>query len=138
MSENNWTWEPDIPQDIRDIVLPHLDRWQLLIPTWCQDFSIRYDPRKEALCSVEVCYRNRWALLVITGRWLEVTDEARDVALLHELIHINLEPLTLAGGNIIESMAESVAQTLAKSSHLEGMEAAVQDLARGIHRMIAP
>ena len=132
----DWVWEADIPTDIRDIVRPHLDKWGSLIPTWCQDFSIRYNPRNGALCAIDVSYKYRWGVLIITGQWLEVEFQERETALIHELIHLNIEPMASAGKRIVESLEPgSLFRKLAEEFSNEGLEASVQDLAHAIRRL---
>ena len=131
------TWEPDVPDDIKAIVEPHLEHWKDLVPTWCQEFIVRYDAVLDNRMAVKVNYRNRWALLIVTGLWLGETQEARDKSLSHELIHVNLEPLVAPVVRIIEDTTKegTVERSLADSMFSDGMEAAVEDLAQCIVRM---
>ncbi len=133
-------WESDIPSDVREIIEPVLSRWENLIPTWCQDFNVRYDHQTQAMGRAIINYRSRWAVLVLTGEWVGSPALDRENAVIHELVHINLEPLTCPVGRIIEDVLEkdTPARELADSMFTDGMEAAVEDLARGLGRLICP
>lgn len=132
-------WEPDFPADVRSLVEPILARWLLLLPTWCQDLRVRYRGDNENTAMMEVSHRNRWALLTVTGNWLDEPADAREEALIHELIHVALEPAWSATSRIIEDLTteESSLQKLASSMAADGLEATVDDLARSIQRLVA-
>ena len=131
------TWEPDIPADIRAIVEPVLKHWDWLVPTWCQEFDVRYNPMKDARMAVTVNYHNRWAVLHVTGQWFGEPEDMREMCLVHELIHIFLEALTAPVGRIIEGATEedSKERALADRMFADGMEQTVADLA---HCLIHP
>jgi hypothetical protein len=84
-------WEPDFPADLRVIVEPILLRWLPLLPTWCQEFRVRYRGDNENTAQVNVSHRNRWAILTITGNWLDEPESEREESLIHELVHVALE-----------------------------------------------
>lgn len=132
-------WDPDVPADIRAIVEPYLTRWIGLLPTWCQRFEVRYDPHKQAAMAVHTNHRNRWAQLQVTGEWLAESDRERENAVIHELVHVALEPFVHAAGRILEDLTEegTPLRELGDSMFTDGMECAVEDLARGIRRVSA-
>ena len=131
------TWDPDIPEDIRAIVEPHLRRWRGLVPTWCQEFIVRYRPAQDGRMETKVNYRNRWAVIVVTGVWLGETEVEREASLVHELLHICLEPLSAAVVRIIEDVTEkdTPVRALVDSMFTDGLEASVEDTARCIIRV---
>lgn len=110
----------------------------MLLPTWCQEFQVNYDSRTEDMCNVTVHYANRWAVLCVGPSWLDQPEAERESGLLHELVHVGLEPLSGAAANLIENTLEdgSPAYTLAKQQVHDGTEAAVEDLCRAIRRAV--
>ena len=100
------SWEPDIPQDVRVIVDIHLQKWMGLLPTWVQEFIVRYDPKQPGRMAAKINYSNRWAMLVVTADWIGEVVEEREAALVHEFIHVNLEPLAAPICRIIEDLTE--------------------------------
>jgi len=133
----NTYWEPDIPNDLREIVEPILSRWGDLIPTWVQDFSVRYDSEASATARTIVNHRGRWAIFVFTPSWLGTTSKERENALVHELIHINLEPMNCNVMRVLNDVLEKGTPTysLAETLFVDGMEASVEDLARALGRL---
>ena len=138
MAVTRFYWEPDIPEDVCDIIRPFLDSWKELIPTWCQDFTIRYDHSAQVLARTIINYSTRWAVVVITPEWIAESEKTRENAVIHELIHLNLEPLQRATGQIIKDVIEEETpiHKLATTMFEDGMESAVQDLAKGIERLL--
>ena len=133
------TWEPDFPEDVRAIAEPMLMRWLSLLPTWCQEFVVRYvGGEEDATLKIVINHRNRWALLKITGLWLGNPEADREKAIVHELIHVGLEPLHKAADRIVEQYAEegSSAHNLASVMLRDGLECSTDDLARSIVRLM--
>lgn len=125
------TWEADIPEDIKAIAEPMLERWVWLVPTWCQEFTVRYDPMYDAQMAVTNNYRNRWAMLRMTGQWLGCPDSERELSLVHELIHVCLEPLVAPVSRIVGNLTKDGTKLRAMADKMfsDGLEAATQDLA---------
>lgn len=130
-------WEEDFPPDVRAIVEPALTPWLPLLPTWLQDFRVRYRGSNENTCQVEISHRNRWAILVIPGNWLEEHPAAREQALIHELAHVVLEPLWSVTRRFVDDTTEegTPLRELAVSVLTDGLECSVDDLARSLQRM---
>lgn len=130
-------WADDFPADLRPLVEPHLLRWFGLVPTWCQEFIVRYDSDRDARMAMRVNYRNRWAVLIVTGQWFDSPASERESTVIHELLHVAMEPLTSAISRIIEDTLEvgTPVYDLADSMFTDGMEASVEDLARAILRV---
>lgn len=136
----NPVWEPDVPAEVRAIAEPLLERWGGLLPTWCQEFVVRYvGGEEDATLKIVINHRNRWALLKLTGLWIGEPPAAREKALIHELIHVGLEPMQQAAALIVDQYAEagSPAHSIAGTMLREGVECSTDDLARAILRLAA-
>lgn len=129
-------FEPDFPDDLRSSVAPLIEQWRSMIPTWCQEVVLRYDPQQEARMAARINYRNRWAVLIVTGQWFDQPEDERVASLLHELMHICMEPFTVAASRVIEDLTDegTPLRELAHTMYEDGMEAAVEDLARCVLR----
>lgn len=127
----------DFPEDLQAIVDPLISKWKDLIPPWCQELRICYDPKRDSMMSTTLNYRNRWAVLHITGVWFKEKVEERELALVHEFVHILLEPIDAPIVRIIQDALEegTTARELAASMHTDGSEAAVEDTAQAILRV---
>lgn len=127
-------WEPDFPADVRAIVEPVLTDCLWLVPTWCQEFIVRYAPHVDARMQTEVSHRNRWAILMVTGQWLNEPADERTTTLTHELAHLVLEPFAVAANRVKDRLSGD-AQGLADDMLRDGLECAVEDLARCLTRL---
>ena len=128
----------DFPKDIRKIVEPILDEWLDLLPTWCQQFRVMFDSDTQAVLASSTNYRNRWATLYITAEWFEQSKEGREIALLHELIHVLIAPLVNPTSKVLDALLkeDSNEKAFAESIFKDGEEAAVEDMANAIYRMV--
>ena len=130
-------YNPDFPKDLLPSIKPLVTKWKGLLPSWCAVLRIKFDPRRDAVMSVKPSYRNRWAVLFVTGQWYEEDLDDRELALIHEFIHILLDPLDAPITRILSDVLEekSPASELAESMFYDGLEAAVTDISQGIFRM---
>lgn len=96
----------DVPREVRSALEPHLERWWALVPTWCQEFTVRYDHENPSRMAARINYANRWATLVVTAGWLNDPDEERANSVRHELAHVMLEPVSAAVRRIISDTQE--------------------------------
>lgn len=132
-------WDAEFPADVRAIVEPVLLRWLPLLPTWCQEFRVRYRGDNANTAQVNVSHRNRWAILTIAGNWLSEPRIEREEAIIHELIHVALEPCWSAASRFLEDVTQdgTPLREFAHSALTDGLECSVDDLARSIQRLIA-
>lgn len=128
----------DFPEDLKAIFLIHLERWWPMIPTWVQEVLAEYKPMLDTTMQTDLSYRGRWITLRVPGNFFDCPEEQRANAVRHEIIHANLEPLTSVCNRIIEDLTEkgSRAHALVDSIYTDGMEAAVEDMARSIGRLM--
>lgn len=132
-------YEPDFPPDLRPIVEPVLNRWIGLVPTWCQEFIVRYDHRQDGRMATITDYPSRWVVLIVTPGWVGCVEAERENALVHELVHAGVEPLVSAARRVMENATDegSPIRNMAAALLEDGMEASVEDLARAIVRVAA-
>jgi hypothetical protein len=130
----NWI---ECPPEIRAAVEPYLTRWIALLPTWCQRFEVRYEADMDATMAMHVNHRNRWAQLRVTGQWLDEPDGERENAVVHELLHVGLEPCFAAARRIMEDLTQErdTTRALADSMLTDALECTVEDLARAVLRV---
>ena len=128
----------DFPEDLKAIFFKHLERWWPMLPTWVQEVLIEYKPTLDATLQTELSYRARWMVLRVPGNFFDCSEEERANTIRHELIHANLEPMVSVCNRIIEDLTEdkSVRRELIDSIYTDGMEAAVEDMARSIGRLM--
>ena len=49
----------DFPEDLKGIVLRHLETWWPMLPTWVQEVMVEYKPMLNATMQTELSYRGR-------------------------------------------------------------------------------
>lgn len=128
-------WE-NVPKEVRQSVEPIITEWIDLVPLWVYDFRIMFEADSKQLAKMGVSHSNRWAHLVVTGNWLMEPRIEQVVAIIHELIHISMEPLWRPCQDVARIIEKDVGSDLAMTMLRNGMECVVEDLARGILRMM--
>lgn len=125
------------PPEVRQALEPMLKRWGALLPSWVQDVRVAYDGTRDATMSVTTNYRNRWILLLVTGNWMAEAQGERENALRHELAHVLLEPFDSVVERVLDTLPEdTVTEQLARGMVEDGAEAAVEDIARALGRLM--
>ena len=132
-------WGKSVPSEVKDILLPILKKWFVILPTWCQDYEVRYIGEGEDLCTALTNFRNRWSVLTVTGKWVAAHEEDREVGVIHELIHVNLEPLSAATRKLVGDLTpkDTPVRELADTMYSDGLEGSTEDLARAFYRFQA-
>ena len=131
-------FEDIVPQEVRDWVVPILEEFEYVLPSWVEYFSISYDPQYDAAMAVRTNYRNRFAVLVVTGQSMAYPHRERRASVLHELSHVLTCPLTDLLSEILDTLLEKDSPQLkmAHKSIDDGTEAVVEDMARAFLRVI--
>lgn len=127
----------DVPREVKAAVQSELACWTFLLPPWCQELRIRWDPELEATAEVTVHVPNRWATIRIGPPYLEQPQDERLVVILHEILHIALHPYTTATTAAMRHLAgEDRQELLAMGEDFveQALEGVVEDLARSVHR----
>ena len=128
----------EFPQDLKEITEPLINKWKLLIPSWCEYLGIVYLPKRDAVLSCSPNYRNRYATLFVTGAWFQENQDEREIALIHEFVHILQSPFDDVANRIVEDAFEkgSSMSEFVKSMLLDSSEATVEDIANAIFRIV--
>lgn len=130
-------WEGDFPADLRAIVEPVFTPLEVLLPTWCQTVVLRNTPDLDSTLKVEISLRNRWVLVRVGPSWYAVSAIERLNSIMHEIMHVLIEPLSWAMKRILEAQElEGASRALAERTLEDGLEQAVEDTARAIMRLL--
>jgi hypothetical protein len=142
MTREQVRWE-EVPTEIRVAVEPFLLAWLSMLPSWVEEVVVRYDDNdSENTISIKAHYPNRWAVMAIAGGYLSYPEDEREVAIIHELVHVIEEPYTLAVANLLDALLpkkddDDPLYLLVRRTFKDGMEQTVEDLARAMVRMRA-
>jgi len=129
----------EVPSEVRGAVEPILARFWPMVPTWVQEFGVRYSGGEDNRASITANYPNRWATLRLSGHFLDQIPREREDTIVHELIHVCLWPLSAVVDRIVEEMITdgTPGKTLVDQLVCDALESSTEDMARGIWRMVA-
>lgn len=125
-----------MPQEVKDASLPLLVENEHLIPEWCHEVRVYWNPAGEhvgedlAAAYIETEYAYRYATLTICPAFLSEEDEARTFRIKHELWHIVSSPLVSYLKDITDILSkrdELLSEIVARES-TEKVESLTEDL----------
>ncbi len=127
----------EFPVDLKELTEPLINKWKLLIPSWCEYLGIVYTPKRDSVLSCGPNYRNRYATLYVTGAWFQEDPDEREIAVIHEFVHILQSPFDDVANRIVQDAFDKDSPTseFAKSMLLDSSEATVEDIANAIFRI---
>lgn len=135
-------WARWVPTEVRAALAPPLRRHLWLVPTWVHEIVVEWDespegddpPALQALGDPEY----RQANLVVCPAFLGESPEVRDREVLHEIVHLSLEPLRALARTYAKAAAdadeESVAFKVAEEHIRTAVEGGVCDLTSALAR----
>jgi hypothetical protein len=90
------TWNRQMPAEVRAILEPLLDKWDFVLPGWCDQLILEWDTvenddESTLRCQPQEEYRQ--IRVIVFGQWLIEQEENREEAVLHELAHTLSAPL---------------------------------------------
>jgi hypothetical protein len=132
-------WEGDFPVDLRDIVEPVFAPLEMVLPTWCQTVVFRYSPGDDNTLKIEMSIRNRWAFIRICPSWFAHSAVEREGSMIHEMCHALIEPFSWNVSRALEAYGPdegSPGRRLLNQAVSDGLEQAVEDMARAFHKLI--
>ena len=86
--------EDEVPAEVSALVVPIVEKLADLIPAWCEELRIKWTADLDHIAQVNVSERYRWAVITLSGMWLDLTSDRRIHTLVHEMIHMHLSPLS--------------------------------------------
>lgn len=142
MSEQRVRLQDEVPDSVRaeaEKYFPLIDR---LAPQWCSRVWVRWKAvcvnDEECKACAVVMYEYRYAVITLHAKWLDYPEDDRRETIVHETIHIYIQPLSgYAHHLIVELVGEdNVTLTAITKEHCrEYQESVVQDLALMVLRL---
>lgn len=88
------------PDEVRTSAEAHLSACEWMLPKWCERVNVIWDISDDeddlgegASLATQVAFEYRRAELTFKPQWLEFKDETRREHIIHELIHLHVNPL---------------------------------------------
>ncbi len=117
-------WPDDVKRTVEFFLEPYVD----LIPGWCRILYVRFESiDADSMVSIRVCYENRWATMRVSPDWLEELPDDRSRALIHEIVHIHVQPMRTVFVDVTAGMDEQLKE-FAWERFREAWEGATEDL----------
>lgn len=128
-------WE-DPPDEVREALEPMIDRWLGILPGWLYELHISFrpvqsdEPEADNLLSIVVQPEYRKAYLTAFPMWLDLDAESRELDLVHELLHVHVQPIAALLDQMLERLVdrESVFYKWVQDEIRGRVEGAVCDL----------
>ncbi len=120
-------WQPDVKAIVEVALTPHLH----LIPGWCRSLYIRFESgnNDNDSAGVRMSYEYRHAVMYIRPSWLEELSVDREKAIIHEIIHLHIQPMRLVFHDLCSKGIENQAfKDFAWERFKEAWEGAIEDL----------
>lgn len=129
-------YRPGIPPEVRGAIEPLLTCWQGVLPSWCHTLNVIWSEADTGALSIRTQYEYRRATLTVYPNFITCPDK-RERDVIHELMHVLLEPLA----NVMTDMRDELAEKCpdvkrwAEEAARYGEESAVCDLAAAFLRL---
>lgn len=132
-------WRGDWPAEVRGAVEPYLIYWKQIVPAWCAEVIVRWDPdlhENSMMTQVRPEYRD--TILVVGPGWIDMEDESRDLTVVHELAHIITGPLVNFIRSTIRAVTDDgmILREVLEEQARVAFESVVEDQARIIRRLL--
>lgn len=130
-------WKEEVPAEIRAAVEPHLTRWLGILPGWCEEIIMRWNAdTTSASLQTDVRPEYRDVILEVCPSWLDLGEDSRECAVVHELCHVLAGPLVNFTRDTIWQMSDegSALRGILQRECEKAFEGVVEDQARAFLR----
>jgi len=129
----------EMPQELGLVLVPYVNRYLDILPSWCHTLEIRLETATDADNSANMTsdYRYRVATLRVTADFLLRTDLDREQTIVHEFAHVLGAPLVDYIDTLIVLLKKKDVDTAEMLSALQesGEEAATEDTTQLLWRL---
>lgn len=129
-------WPEDIQTTVEFVLTPLLG----LVPGWCRILYVRFESSTEDhAAEISVHLEGRFATIRVTPDWLEELPDDRLRALIHEIVHIHVQPMRTVFHDLALKMVDDQgAKDFAWERFKEAWEGSTEDLAWAFHSILKP
>ncbi len=126
------------PVDIKVTVESALKSIVRLVPGWCRILYVRFEGSTEAhSAEISIHVAGRFATMRITPDWLEELPDDRIRALIHEIVHIHVQPMRTVFHDLASNMIDDQgAKDFAWERFKEAWEGSTEDLTWSFHSVL--
>jgi len=117
-------YQDDFPPEILDTIKESVAFVVPILPRWCANLYISWYADDTCELKIQVSVKNRWAGLQFHTSFFNRTESDRKIGLIHEVIHIYLEPMA----NVFDAAIDKENKPV-KELWVNAVERTTQDLA---------
>jgi hypothetical protein len=133
-------FDGEVPDAARAELAPFFPLMDSLAPQWCSRLRVRW----KAACAEDDClactvtlYEYRYGTITFHGGWLDGPPDWRRETVVHEVLHLYVQPLSGYTRHLIGQLVEGDALTaVTKEQCREYQESVVQDLTLLVARLL--
>lgn len=127
-------FDATVPPELRSALQPLLDEFKYLVPTWCHTVNISNstEAKEEELACAQVLPEYRQAFICFSPLWIEAREDLRRDAVLHEILHISIEPMRQVLIDLLDSTYDDDRAGAAHEQWRKAFEGTVCDLSRAL------
>jgi hypothetical protein len=122
----------DVPAEMREAIRPHVRRAAFTLPGWCEHLYLdwaTHDGDTGTAADTVCMFRYRWARVTVYSGWLRHGEYTRQRLLLHELVHVNIDPLYHGLKNMVDDLTpDKISERVVLRTLNEALEGVVEDM----------
>jgi len=117
-------YQDDFPSEVLDTIKESVAFVVPILPRWCSHLYVSWYGDNECELRIKISVKNRWAALQFHAGFFNRTEGDRKIGLIHEVIHIYLEPMS----NVFHAAVDKDNKTV-DELWVNAVERTTQDLA---------
>ncbi len=134
-------YNENIRKDLREPLEAVINKYRILLPVWLQKLVVNMwdTPNDGEVANVHTMHEYRTATLNTNASWLSQSDYERELTIIHELLHICLDPMDVYPQNVFDQLLEHDApnyHATVKDEYRAKVEGVVQDMTVMIYNII--
>lgn len=129
-----------MPDAIRDVALPLVQRWVHVLPSWVGEIKLEWD-EKDSECNARiwVAFEYRRVVLSICPHFMALSPERQSHTIVHEMCHAYTTPISSSAVESIRAIVgeESTPGSRVAEAYLnERVEGCTEDLTNLVERLV--
>lgn len=125
-----------VPPEVRDLLAPLFERWLWIAPAWCHEIEVSWhepeEDESDAILAIWPSVEYRRGEIAVFPKWLSETKRSRERAVVHELVHLLVAPMTEFYDDVLDRLTGRQAKLAeyVKAQHAKAFESVVVDMTR--------
>lgn len=125
-------YAPDVPSEYRDGLEPLINKWIHVLPSWVRRLRVDFSGDTGSVMSTCVYEEYRKLVLMVHPPFLNVSQEDRELTVVHEFAHAIIAPVNEYTKRLIDDLTGGEGEVLyerCRKEFIDRMESSVEDMA---------